>query len=111
MTAKDPSRRRFISMALVAAATPVAISLMPSQAKAAPAAALPKLPLTNPQAKALSYTEDAKTAKSPAYKAGTSCADCIQYKGAAGQAYGPCTLFPSNTVAAKGWCAGWGKKP
>ena len=56
MTAKDPSRRRFISMALVAAATPVAISLMPSQAKAAPAAALPKLPLTNPQAKALSYT-------------------------------------------------------
>lgn len=126
---KDISRRRFIAMALVAAATPMATALAAPQssatnapakkpattAKAKPTApakapALPKLPLTDPQAKALAYTEDATKVKHAAYKPGSDCANCMLYKGAPKDAYGPCTLFPKHSVAAKGWCAGWVKK-
>ncbi len=128
MTQNDFSRRRFIAMALVAAAAPVANTLAAPQAaatkpaakkaatpaKAAPAAktgtTLPKLPLTDPQAKALAYTENAATVKHPAYKPGSDCANCMLYTGSPKQAYGPCTLFPKHSVAAKGWCAGWVKK-
>lgn len=142
MTIETTSRRRFIAMALVAAATPLAAALASSTAMAqttkkpatkpvtqkpaapvkaaaaAPAAAptpatanLPKLSTANPQAAALSYTEDASKVVNPAHQPGSHCANCTLYKGVAGQAYGPCTLFPQNSVAAKGWCAGWVKKP
>ena len=107
----DSSRRRFFGYAALMAMAPMAAQQALAQTKAAPAAkALPKLPLDNPQAKALAYTENAATVKHAAYKAGSDCANCMLYKGAAGQAYGPCTLFPQHSVAAKGWCSAWAKK-
>jgi High potential iron-sulfur protein len=111
----DVSRRRFLTIAVVAAATvPVALRSMNAEATApAPAApaALPKLPPTDATAKALGYVEDATKAKHPAFKPGSSCASCNFFKGAKGAASGPCTIFPKNTVVAKGWCSAYAKKP
>lgn len=112
--ARSLSRRRFLSIALVAAATaPLALRSGAADAAPAPAPAgsLPKLPVTDATAKALAYTEDATKVKHAAFKPGSNCLNCSFYKGAKGQAYGPCTLFPKNTVAAKGWCSAWAKKP
>jgi hypothetical protein len=109
MNAHDPARRRFLGQAIAVAVVAVAADAVAGQA-AAPAAALPKLPLTNPQAKALAYTENAATVKNPLFKAGSDCANCNFYKGAKGQAYGPCQMFPQNSVSAKGWCSAWAKK-
>jgi hypothetical protein len=109
----DASRRRFLSTALAATVTaPFALGSRASQATA-PAAAkpLPKLPSTDPAAKALAYTENAAAVKHAAFKAGSTCLKCNLYKGAKGQAFGPCTIFPKNTAAAKGWCSAWAKKP
>ena len=105
----DASRRRFLTIAMVAAAT-APIALRMADARAAAPAALPKLPATDAAAKALAYTENAAAVKHAAFKAGSSCANCNFFKGAKGQADGPCTLFPKNTVAAKGWCSAWAKK-
>lgn len=103
----DASRRRFLSIALVTAAVaPIALKVGDAQAQAA----LPKLSAADPTAKALAYSENAAAVKHPAYKPGSSCANCNFFKGAAGQASGPCTLFPKNSVAAKGWCSAWAKK-
>ena len=110
----DVSRRRFLTIAVVAAASaPLALcSLGASAAAPAPAAAkpLPKLLLTDPTAKALAYAEDATKVKHAAFKPGSNCLNCNFYKGAKGAASGPCTLFPKNSVAAKGWCSAWAKK-
>ncbi|TXH72042.1 MAG: High potential iron-sulfur protein [Lysobacteraceae bacterium] len=110
------SRRRFLTIAVTAAATaPLALHGLEADAAApAPASAakpLPKLALTDPTAKALAYSEDATKVKHASFKAGSSCLNCNLYKGAKGQTYGPCTIFPKNTVAAKGWCTAWAKKP
>jgi hypothetical protein len=105
----DASRRRFLTIAMVAVAT-APIALRAASAEAAAPAALPKLPVTDAAAKALAYTENATAVKHAAFKAGSNCANCNFFKGAKGQAYGPCTLFPKNTVAAKGWCSAWAKK-
>jgi hypothetical protein len=104
----DASRRRFLSIAVVAAAS---APLVLRTADAAAPAALPKLPVTDPTAKALAYAEDASKVKHAAFKPGSSCLNCNFYKGAAGQVSGPCTLFPKNSVVAKGWCSAWAKKP
>ncbi|WP_240097963.1 high-potential iron-sulfur protein [Thermomonas flagellata] len=104
----DLTRRRFMTLAAVAtAAAPLALRSAPAQAQAAQ---LPKLSPTDTAAKALSYTEDASTVKNPAHKPGSDCGNCNFYKGAAGSAYGPCQLFPKNSVASKGWCSAWAKK-
>lgn len=101
----DRSRRRFVTLAAAAAAAPLVLRTLPAQA-----ADLPKLTPADPAAKALAYTEDAAAVKHPAFKPGSHCANCNFYKGAAGAAYGPCQLFPKNSVAAKGWCSAWAKK-
>ena len=102
----DPSRRRFMTVAAAAAAAaPLALRSLPAQA-----ADLPKLAPTDTAAKALAYTENAATVKHPSFKAGSDCANCNFDKGAKGAAYGPCQLFPKNSVAAKGWCSAWAKK-
>ena len=108
----DSSRRRFLTIAVVAtAAAPLALRSLSAEA-AAPAAAkpLPKLAVTDATAKALSYAEDAAKVKHAAFKAGSNCANCNFYKGAKGSASGPCTLFPKNSVVSKGWCSAWAKK-
>jgi High potential iron-sulfur protein len=111
----DVSRRRFLTIAVVVAASaPLALHSLGAEAAApAPTAAkpLPKLPLTDPTAKALAYAEDASKVKHAAFKPGSNCINCSFYKGAKGAATGPCTLFPKNSVAAKGWCSAWAKKP
>ena len=100
-----------ISAAYSACTVPPTTQQAFAQAKPAAAGkALPKLPLDNPQAKALAYAETTKGITHKAFKPGSDCANCMLYKGAAGQAYGPCTLFPQHSVAAKGWCSAWAKK-
>ena len=106
----DSSRRRFFGYAALMAMAPMAAQQAFAQAKAPAAKALPKLPLDNPQAKALAYTETTKGIAHKAFKPGSDCANCMLYTGSPKQAYGPCTLFPKHSVAAKGWCAGWVKK-
>ncbi|MGF6633681.1 high-potential iron-sulfur protein [Paraburkholderia sp. MM6662-R1] len=43
-------------------------------------------------------------AKFPKYHAGQTCANCRFYTGAAGEASGPCPMFPGKSVVADGWC-------
>ena len=104
-THHDSGRRRFLGYAALMALAPLAANQALAQAKA-----LPKLPLDNPQAKALGYAESTAGIKHTAYKAGNNCSNCMLYKGTAGQATGPCQLFPQHSVAAKGWCSAWVKK-
>ncbi|MEO6103985.1 MAG: high-potential iron-sulfur protein [Pseudoxanthomonas sp.] len=96
------SRRKFLIGAAVAAvATPMLMA-----APQARAAALPKLPLTNPQAKALGYVTVATTSTNAAHKAGSDCANCQFYTAATGA----CALFAGFSVEPKGWCSAWAKK-
>jgi hypothetical protein len=103
MSRSTLSRRKFLSYAaMAAAALPVALRMTPE----AVAAGLPKLPLDNPQAKALGYTEDATKSKHPNYKAGSMCANCQFFTAATGA----CAIFPGFSVSPKGWCSAWAKK-
>ena len=63
----------------------------------------PALDPSEPTAKALNYVT--KSAKSDAY-----CGNCSQYQGKAGDAMGPCKIFPGKSVASAGWCSGWVKR-
>lgn len=103
------SRRRFLKIAVAgAAAAPMVGMLLPRLGFAAD---LPHLSPTDPTAAALHYTEDATTAAAnPTYKAGSECANCQFYSGAAADQYGPCQLFAGKAVHSKGWCASWSKK-
>ena len=104
MTAPVLSRRRFlIHAALATAALPLAIRLIGD----AHAGGLTRLPLDNPQAKALGYVEDASTAKHASYKPGSTCSNCQFFTAATGA----CSLFAGFSVAPKGWCSAWSKKP
>ena len=103
MATPNASRRRFLVVAAMAtAALPIAIRLIPE----ARAAALVKLPLDNPQAKALGYVEDAGKATKPGYKVGSSCINCQFFTAATGA----CALFAGFSVAPTGWCSAWSKK-
>ena len=109
----DTSRRRFLGYAVLMALAPLVANQALAQAKPAVKPAnkgLPKLPLDNPQAKALAYVEKTAGLKHPAFKPGSNCTNCTFYKGVAGAATGPCQLFPQHSVAAKGWCSAWAKK-
>lgn len=104
MTAPISSRRRFlISAALAIAALPIGIRVLAQ----AHAAVLPRLPVDNPQAKALGYTEDATTTKHPNFKPGSVCSNCQFFNAATGA----CSVFPGFSVSPKGWCSVWAKKP
>ena len=63
----------------------------------------PALDSSDPTAKALGYVT--KSAKPDA-----NCANCSQFQAKAGDAMGPCTIFPGKSVASAGWCSGWVKK-
>lgn len=103
MTEYLPSRRRFLVQAAVAA---TALPLIARMAVQPAEAALPKLPLDNPQAKALGYTEDGDDSKNAAHKAGSTCSNCQFFTAATGA----CALFAGYTVSPKGWCSAWAKK-
>jgi hypothetical protein len=96
------SRRRLLRrLVLGVSLAPVAISSW----RAAFAADLPLLSVSAPQAKAVSYVENANDAKGAA--PGSTCANCGLYQGADGSAHGPCQLFPGKAVKAAGWCSSW----
>ncbi len=95
------SRRRFLITAAVAA---TALPLL-GRTGSAQAAPLPKLPATNPQAKALGYVEDAAKAGA-GHKPGSACANCQFFT----PATGACALFAGFSVSPKGWCTAWAKK-
>jgi hypothetical protein len=103
MTAPALSRRKFLAWAATAAAAlPVALRMIPE----AVAAGLPRLPLDNPQAKALGYVEDATASKNPGYKVGSMCSNCQFFTAATGA----CAIFQGFSVPPKGWCTAWAKK-
>lgn len=103
MSPHDSSRRRLLVRTAVAAAILPLLSRMATQRAAA---ALPPLPLTNAQAKALNYVEDAAKVTSASFKPGSTCANCNFYTADTGG----CTIFPGFSVAPKGWCSGWALK-
>ena len=100
MREPSPSRRRFLARALAVAA------VVPLGLKAGPARALSPLSPDNAQAKALKYTPDAAKVADPAYKPGSSCANCQFFTADTGA----CQIFPGHSVKATGWCAAWAKK-
>jgi hypothetical protein len=99
-------RRRFLKLAGGAAAAMVLLGSLPRRVWAA----LPHLSASNnATAKALHYVED-ETKAPPPHKPGQDCAKCVHFQGKAGEAYGPCAIFPGFDVAAKGWCSGFQPK-
>jgi hypothetical protein len=65
------------------------------------------------QAQALGYVADAKrvdTPKYPRFAAGQNCANCMLFKGKAGDKAGGCSIFGTQQVAGAGWCSAWAKK-
>ena len=69
-----------------------------------------KLDVHDPAAVALGYVENASqvdTKKFPQYVPGSSCENCLQLQGKAGDNYRPCGLFPGKLVSVSGWCSGW----
>ena len=85
------------------------------EVKAAPAGAdMPKLAVDDPQAKALSYVEDATSidsAKQPRYQPGQACSNCALYQDSDGAEWAGCSIFPGKLVAAAGWCSVYAPKP
>ena len=108
MSVQKPSRRRFlIGAATAVAAVPFAAHLLST---AAYAQDKPRLPLDNPQAKALNYVETTEGLEHPSYKPGSVCTNCQFWTGGPDDAWGGCTLFPAFEVAGPGWCSAWAKK-
>ena len=114
MNKPEVSRRRFLAQ--VALAVPAGAALLDAAVNTASAqAALPKLEVTDPSAKALLYVEDASTVDrnnplAARYAPDQNCANCSQIQGKDGDAYRPCAIFPGKLVASKGWCSVWVKK-
>jgi hypothetical protein len=75
--------------------------------------ALPHMDENESLARAMGYVHDAEKIdanKVPQYKAGSSCANCIQLKGNEGEEWRPCALFTGKLVSARGWCKVWQPK-
>ena len=71
---------------------------------------LVKIEVSDPVAKALSYTPDATQvdkSKHPRYEAGHNCSNCAQYKAQGSDGWGSCAIFPGKLVSAKAWCSGY----
>jgi hypothetical protein len=98
----DVGRRSFIKFAVTGLA---AATLAPGAH-----ADTPMVSDADPTAKALHYVEDAANSSVRTDKS-ADCANCMQYKGMAGAADGPCVIFQGKSVKAKGWCSAWVKKP
>lgn len=85
----------------------------PAPAPAPAAGELPRLEESNTLAQALGYRHDGAqvdTKRFPRYTAGMACRNCIQFKGSASDAWGPCGIFPGKLVNAGGWCNTYLKK-
>ena len=76
-------------------------------------AAAPMVAEADANAKGLGYVADTTKAdakKFPKHAATQLCSNCALYSGKAGDAAGPCGIFPGKQVAAKGWCSAYAKK-
>lgn len=96
-------RRQFLATVAAGAAVLPLSRLVVGDAQAAD---LPHVTMDDPTAKAVGYVEDAgkiDAKKETMFKAGSHCAVCALYSGAA-TGYGPCAIFPGKAVSAKGWC-------
>ena len=77
------------------------------------AQAAPLVDEKNAQAMALGYSADSAKVdgkKYPKHAASQLCSNCTLYTGKAGEASGPCGIFPGKHVVAKGWCSAYVKK-
>ncbi|TDJ41592.1 MAG: twin-arginine translocation signal domain-containing protein [Gammaproteobacteria bacterium] len=100
------TRRHFLRNLAVAGSASSVFMLDPAIAQD-----LPKLSLDDPLAVGLQYVEDATASSSPAYKAGSTCDNCLQIQGPAGDAFRRCAIVPGKLVAAAGWCSAWVAMP
>jgi hypothetical protein len=75
--------------------------------------AVPHVTSSDQLAVTFAYVEDASKVdvkKFPTYAAGQRCGTCMQFKGQASDAFGPCIYFPNKVVSANGWCKVYVKK-
>ncbi|HYM44031.1 MAG TPA: high-potential iron-sulfur protein [Steroidobacteraceae bacterium] len=98
---RSPARRRLLRLV---AAVPFA-ALVSGRRSNAQGASAPLIDPSSAPARAVKYVEDAHQAQGAA--AGSTCANCALYLGAAAAARGPCQLFPGKEVKAAGWCTSW----
>ena len=115
MNNPEVTRRSFLAQAAMAVPAGAALLDVAVINTAFAEAALPKLELTDPSAKALLYVDDAanvdsKNPMAARYAAGQTCANCSQIQGKDGDAFRPCGIFPGKLVSSKGWCSVWAKK-
>ena len=108
------SRREALkSLACGAGALLAAGAVVADAAKPA-ATGPPHVGAGDPMAVALAYVENAQNIdakKTPGYKPGQKCSNCLQSKGKDGDAWLGCALFPGKLVSAEGWCRGYAPKP
>ena len=112
MTTPANSRRRFLEVVVLGAASAPALALLASH-RAQAQAALPHLDESDPTAAALGYRHDTTAvdaAKYPNHKPEQTCANCNLAQAAQADGWMPCTIFPGKAVNPKGWCAAWVKK-
>jgi len=78
---------------------------------------IPLVDVSDPQAKALHYVEDAALSKLRKSDSQV-CQNCLLFSGQAGAEWGPCAIFSYRqndkrqnlVVSASGWCSSWGAK-
>lgn len=98
----EPARRRFLKLAIGAAAALPACAVMARRLRAQE-----RVDPSSELAQDVRYVEDADAidpAEFPDYTQGEYCADCALYRGGEGDEWGPCDIFGGDLVAAKGWC-------
>jgi High potential iron-sulfur protein len=99
------TRRKVIKSLSLAAGLSVGLAWRPTfSAEAA------RLDVKDPAAAALGYVENVAhldTKKYPEFVPGSTCENCLQLQGTAGNNYRPCGLFPGKLVSVSGWCKSW----
>jgi hypothetical protein len=103
------ARRQFLKLSAAAAAGALVVPAHRAQAQD-----LPQLSEDDPMAQSLKYTHDASTVDAstrPNPAPEQHCSNCQLVKGADGDAWRPCQLFPNKAVNANGWCSAWVPKP
>ncbi|RCU52889.1 MULTISPECIES: high-potential iron-sulfur protein [Corallincola] len=101
MPVNQNDRRRFLKYASLGI---VGVTVGTQLRQFAHAGDMPHLSLDDATAKALKYVHASENAEQ-------DCANCMHITGTDGDEWRPCNLFPGKLVNAKGWCAGWVKKP
>jgi len=111
MTDRRYDRRTVLKNALAGLAALPAAGLIE---RAAAQGSQPHLDEKDPLAVAMAYVHDVKKVdanKTPQYKKGAHCANCMQIQGKDGEEWRGCNIFPGKLVNANGWCKVWVAKP